>query len=110
MKYQLVLQLGDSSKAAYDKMIELEDLLIEQLGDLGYVDGHDWGSGTTNIFIHTDDPKSAFNRIQTLPGARSSRAGENARGSPPPLRTTGSIDYINRETALPLPQMDVWPS
>ena len=42
-------------------MIELEDMLTEELGDdLGNVDGHDWGSGTTNIFIHTDDPESAF--------------------------------------------------
>jgi hypothetical protein len=24
------------------------------------VDGHDFGSGTMNIFIHTDSPESAF--------------------------------------------------
>lgn len=56
MKYQLVVQLGDSCEGSVR-----EDMLTEELGDdLGYVDGHDWGSGTTNIFIHTDDPESAF--------------------------------------------------
>src|SRR2546421_12156640 len=71
MKYQLVLQLGDSSKAAFETLVGLEDALTEELGEeLGYVDGHDWGSGTANIFIHTDDPESAFERIKSIHLAR----------------------------------------
>src|SRR5215470_14301192 len=70
MRYQLVLQLGDSSKEGYNTMIELEEVLIDEIGNLGDVDGHDCGSGTTNIFIHTDNPKSAFTRIQNLPAVK----------------------------------------
>ena len=44
-------------------MIAIEELLIEWLGDLGDVDGHDAGSGEVNIFINTDQPKEAFERI-----------------------------------------------
>lgn len=70
MRHQLVLQLADTSKQAYDEMIGLEELLIAKLGKAGKVDGHDWGSGHFNIFIHTDDPKSAFVNIQELSGAK----------------------------------------
>jgi hypothetical protein len=63
MKYQLVLQFSGSSLKDYDEMIELEETIIATLGDLGRVDGHDAGSGELNIFVHTDDPKRAFDRI-----------------------------------------------
>lgn len=44
MKYQLVLQLPAASIKDYDAMIELEDAIIESLGGVGEVDGHDAGS------------------------------------------------------------------
>lgn len=66
MKYQLILQLPVSSIEDYDKMIELEEKIIERLGELGDVDGHDAGSGEMNIFIFTDEPQLTFDRIRVL--------------------------------------------
>ena len=67
MRYQLVLQFRGDSLADYDQMIALEDRLIEELGHSAKVDGHDCGSGETNIFIFTSDPAGTFWRVrQTL--------------------------------------------
>jgi hypothetical protein len=66
MKYQLVLQLPASSLKDYDEMAELEETIMGSLGDLGNVDGHDAGSGEMNIFILTDHPEPAFERIKEL--------------------------------------------
>jgi hypothetical protein len=70
MKYQLVLQLPASSVKDYDAMVELEETVIGGLGNLGKVDGHDAGSGETNIFILTDHPQLAFQGIKQLLGTR----------------------------------------
>ena len=66
MKYQLVLQFPASAIKDYDGMMEIENLIICGLGSLGEVDGHDAGSGETNIFVHTDNPQFAFARIWSL--------------------------------------------
>src|SRR5258706_15719389 len=67
MKYQLVLQFGGDTLADYDAMVALEDRLIEDLSYSAKVDGHDCGSGETNIFIFTSDPAATFWRVrQTL--------------------------------------------
>lgn len=66
MKYQLVLQWPASSIDDYDSMVEIENLLIEQLSDGSEVDGHDAGSGETNIFIQTNFPKEAFVEIKKI--------------------------------------------
>jgi hypothetical protein len=50
----------------YDRLLALEEEIQRGLGDLGEVDGHDIGSGEMNIFIHTDDPQSAFQRAKVL--------------------------------------------
>ena len=70
MKYQLVLQLQTSSMHDYDEMIELEEAIMKSLGHLGKVDGHDVGQGAMNIFIFTDWPKPAFDRIKELPSVQ----------------------------------------
>jgi hypothetical protein len=70
MKYQLVLQLPAASIKNYDEMVELEEAIIKHLGTLGNVDGHDAGSGETNIFIITEHPKLAFERIKQLLGTK----------------------------------------
>jgi hypothetical protein len=44
MKCRLVLQWPSSSMADYNRLIELEDVIIEGLDDAGIVDGHDNGS------------------------------------------------------------------
>ena len=47
-------------------MIELEEVIIRQLANLGCVDGHDAGSGEMNMFILTDSPNAAFDRIRQM--------------------------------------------
>jgi hypothetical protein len=74
MKYryshQLILQLPGSSIRDYDAMIKLENCIIDGLENLGEVDGHDMGSGEMNIFVHTDNPKLAFEKIKSLIGIK----------------------------------------
>jgi hypothetical protein len=66
----LVLQLQASSINDYDTLIELEDRIIACIGHLGEVDGHDMGAGEMNIFVRTDHPESAFERIKSLLGTK----------------------------------------
>lgn len=66
MRYQLVLQFRGDSLADYDHMIAVEDRLTEALGDSADVDGHDVGSGETNIFIFTSDPAATFRQAQPV--------------------------------------------
>jgi hypothetical protein len=65
---ELVLQLPGSSIKDYDAMIELEDQISAGLDNLGEVDGHDMGLGKMNIFIRTDHPKLAFERVKQIIG------------------------------------------
>ena len=62
--YQLVLQFRGNALADLDKAAALEEDLVSALGDSANVDGHDIGSGETNIFIITTDPKSTFQRAK----------------------------------------------
>lgn len=65
MDFILVLQWPVASKADYDALIEMEDALESHLQDAhGYIDGHDFGSGEMNIFVHTNVPLVAFQDIQ----------------------------------------------
>ena len=66
MDYQLVLQFRGDSLADFDAMVALEDELTNQLGDSADVDGHDVGSGETNIFIFTSDPAATFRRARPV--------------------------------------------
>jgi hypothetical protein len=66
MKYQLVLQFGADSMEDFDRLVALEDRLIEELGDVATVDGHDFGSGEFNIFILTDDPTTIFGKAHGI--------------------------------------------
>ena len=74
MKYayskEVVLQFSAGTIKDFDMLIELEDRIIAGLGNLGKVDGHDMGSGEMNIFIRTDQPKLAFDRIKSLLGTQ----------------------------------------
>ncbi len=56
MKYQLVLQFKGDTLRDYDSLIGIEDALIPELGSSAEVDGHDFGSGTANIFIYDEKP------------------------------------------------------
>src|SRR5436190_22804080 len=64
MDYQLVLQFRGDSLDDFDAMVALEEELREELGDSADVDGHDVGSGETNIFIFTSDPAATFRRAR----------------------------------------------
>ena len=66
MRYQVVLQWSASSMNDYDKMVGIEDRLIERLSKRCKVDGHDFGSNEANIFIHTGDPQRAYEEIRTI--------------------------------------------
>ena len=66
MKFQLVLQFPSKHVEDFDKLVELEELLEDRLGDTHILDGHDFGSGEMNIFIHTNDPNDAFLLAQDL--------------------------------------------
>ena len=66
MDYQLVLQFRGDSLADYDAMVALENELIAELGHSAEVDGHDVGSGETNIFIITADPVRTFRESKVV--------------------------------------------
>lgn len=60
MEYQLVLQLPADNNTDYDLLVEIGSHLETDLSNEHYVDGHDFGSGQMNIFIHTNSPELAF--------------------------------------------------
>lgn len=64
--YQLVLQFPGNSLGDFDALVALEDALIDELPKIAKVDGHDFGSGEMNIFIHTDHPKETFETVKPL--------------------------------------------
>ena len=66
MQYQLTLQFRGASLGDYDAMVAMENELTEELGDSADVDGHDFGSGETNIFIFTSDPAATFHRVRPV--------------------------------------------
>ena len=66
MKYQLVLQFTAASLDDFDRLVALEDSLIEEMDGLATVDGHDFGLGEFNIFILTDDPTESFNKAHRV--------------------------------------------
>ena len=58
-KHCLVLQFPEEF-LDYDGLIELENAFIGLLREDAKVDGHDSGSGESNIFIFTDNPQRTF--------------------------------------------------
>jgi len=65
MEFILVLQWPATVATDYDTLISVEDRLESGLDDAyGYVDGHDFGSGQMNIFVHTDLPIDAFRNAE----------------------------------------------
>ena len=66
MNYQLVLQFSASSMAEFDRLVSLETKLLETLDDTAVVDGHDFGSGTFNIFVLTNEPTATFTQAHQV--------------------------------------------
>jgi hypothetical protein len=70
MRFQLVLQFPAESLEEFGGLVAFEDDLAELLGPSCSVDGHDFGSGQMNIFVHTDEPMRAFDVIKNSGNAR----------------------------------------
>jgi len=66
MRFQLVLQWPASSVNDFDEIVNIEDLLIAKLKGQSVVDGHDFGSGEANIFVHTNDPHQALEELRAI--------------------------------------------
>jgi hypothetical protein len=66
MRFEVVLQWPAHSLNRYDEMVSVEELLIAKLTKQSKVDGQDFGTGETNIFVHTDDPRRAFTEIKSI--------------------------------------------
>jgi hypothetical protein len=66
MKYQLVLQFPANSMEDFDRLVSLQDTLIEELNEVATVDGHDFGLGKLNIFVLTDDPATVFGKAHRV--------------------------------------------
>jgi hypothetical protein len=85
MQYQLVLQFQGRDIDDLEDLMHLEDTLIVLLDERHLVEGHDFGDDTMTIFIRTEAPESAFDKIRevlhhslldkTLAACR--RSGEN---------------------------------
>ena len=50
----------------YDILCDIENNLMERLGNIADVDGHDYGAGEMNIFIITSDPVEAFEQVKPV--------------------------------------------
>ena len=60
MDIQLVFQFSVNEATDFDQLLSLENVFQITLGENHLVDGHDFGSGEMNIFVHTNDAESAF--------------------------------------------------
>jgi hypothetical protein len=66
MKNQVVIRWLASSLTDYDEMVGIEDLLIDKLSSQSEVDGHDFGSGETNIFLYMTDPFKTLEDLRSI--------------------------------------------
>jgi hypothetical protein len=65
-RYQLVLQFRGDALDDLDAIVSLEEQIIQRLANAAHLDGHDIGSGETNIFIHTHNVNGAFELIKPV--------------------------------------------
>ena len=66
MRYQLVLHFLGDSVADLEVLVSLEERIGQALGHSAEVDGHDIGSGESNVFVLTDDPWGSVGRIRSI--------------------------------------------
>ena len=66
MKYQLILQFQVTENFDFSALIDLETVLTFELGSEHAVDGHGFGPEEINIFILTNSPDDAFEKIVLL--------------------------------------------
>jgi len=63
MKYQLVIQLPIKEDFDFDAVLELETRLTLELDGEHSAEGHNFGASEINIFVKTDNPESAYEKI-----------------------------------------------
>ncbi|MFT6433135.1 MAG: hypothetical protein ACJAVI_001177 [Candidatus Azotimanducaceae bacterium] len=66
MQYELVLQFDGAAIKDFDDLLKIELDLGLALGGEHVVDGHDFGSGEMNIFIHTNKPDEVFKIAKSI--------------------------------------------
>jgi len=66
MDYQLVLQFPARNDEESERLITIEDDLIERLEDSADLDGHESDGGVMNFFVTTRDAEESFERIRPL--------------------------------------------
>jgi hypothetical protein len=66
MDYQLVLQFPARTDEESERLVALEDDLIERLEDSADVDGHESDGARMNFFVTTPDAEESFDRIRPL--------------------------------------------
>ena len=67
-KFQIVFQFEATGSGDFSDLLELENSLYKVLpGQIdGVVDGHDFGMGEFNIFIHSNEVPVTFERTADL--------------------------------------------
>lgn len=68
MNHQLVLQFQGDDETTLEKVIELEDHLIDALqgSAAAEVDGHETGDGVTNLILLTKNAARIWERIEPV--------------------------------------------
>jgi hypothetical protein len=90
MRYQVIFQFPESFFESIDDLLGFEAKLSESLPNTCDVDGYDSGSGTTNFFVYTDYPLSAFEKFRKVLGTN--KVEKNLRVS---YRHVDGDAYIN---------------
>ena len=61
--HQLVFQFAASSLDDFDELSNIELAIERSLPNGAHLDGHDFGMGEYNVFIHTNDPVAIFEPV-----------------------------------------------
>ena len=99
MQFQVVVQFSAADIESFDALVEIEEKLVQALEPEHIVDGHDFGSGEGNIFIHTNDPPEVMKTVRKCFGRKRMAKTKVA------FRSFDSEDYswlhpINEESKL----------
>jgi hypothetical protein len=57
MNYQVVFQWRIVDQDPLDFIVDMEETIEAALSNHHVVDGHDFGCGEGNVFVHTDNPE-----------------------------------------------------
>lgn len=86
-KYRLVLEFAGDDLETYDRVVALEEKLIDEL-ETDEIDGHDVGVGVVNVFIDTRNPRECFKKAMDI--MKSMKEELNAGG----FRELDGDDYV----------------